>query len=174
MPRYEYKVVPAPQKGTKARKVKTPEARFSLSIENLLNKMGAEGWEYQRAELLPSDERTGLTGSATNWRNVLIFRRAIDTVEDFSPEVIDLPEPLAELPAVAAPAPISESVDEPPIHSDQDAPELEEPENTTEGTDETDDPEQTEDVQPTFRRRSRSDDASDDSDDPDQDKTDKS
>lgn len=76
MPAYEYKVVPAPAKGTKAKGVKTPEARFANSVEILLNEMAAEGWEFQRAELLPSEERSGLTGSTTNWRNVLVFRRA--------------------------------------------------------------------------------------------------
>ena len=39
---YEYKVVPAPTKGTKAKGVKGPEARFSLSVETLLN----EVWGY--------------------------------------------------------------------------------------------------------------------------------
>jgi len=77
MQAFEYKVVPAPHKGTKAKGVKTPEARFANSVEIILNEMAAEGWEYQRAELLPSDERTGLTGTTTNWRNVLIFRRAL-------------------------------------------------------------------------------------------------
>lgn len=77
MPAFEYKVVPAPAKGTKAKGIKTPEARFANSVEITLNEMAAEGWEYLRAELLPSEERSGLTGSTTNWRNVLIFRRAI-------------------------------------------------------------------------------------------------
>ncbi|MFV1594345.1 DUF4177 domain-containing protein [Phaeobacter sp. JH20_36] len=77
MQAFEYKVVPAPAKGTKAKGVKTAEARFANSIDILLNDMAAEGWEYQRAELLPSEERSGLTGSTTNWRNVLIFRRAL-------------------------------------------------------------------------------------------------
>ncbi|MEX0338726.1 MAG: DUF4177 domain-containing protein [Arenibacterium sp.] len=78
MPKFEYKVVPAPQKGRKAKGVKTPEARFALSVEDVLNDMGAEGWEYLRAELLPSEERSGLTSSTKNWRNVLVFRRAIE------------------------------------------------------------------------------------------------
>ncbi|UWQ82330.1 DUF4177 domain-containing protein [Leisingera caerulea] len=77
MQAFEYKVVPAPAKGTKAKGVKTPEARFANSIEILLNEMAAEGWEFQRAELLPSEERSGLTGSSTNWRNVMVFRRAL-------------------------------------------------------------------------------------------------
>ena len=73
MARYEYQVVPAPSKGTKAKGVKAPEARFSLTLQDLMNEKGAEGWEYQRAETLPSEERKGLTGSATNWRHVLIL-----------------------------------------------------------------------------------------------------
>ena len=77
MPNYEYRVIPAPTKGRKAKGIKTPEERFSLSVEDVLNRMGVEGWEYQRAELLPSTERSGLTGSATNWRNVLVFRRLL-------------------------------------------------------------------------------------------------
>ncbi|PIE14576.1 MAG: hypothetical protein CSA70_02200 [Rhodobacterales bacterium] len=72
---YEYKVLPAPRKGTKAKGVKAPEARFSLSLQTLMNELAAEGWEFQRAETLPSEERTGLTGSTTVYRDVLVFRR---------------------------------------------------------------------------------------------------
>ena len=75
---YEYKVVPAPVKGTKARGVKTPEARFSLSLEELMNAYGADGWEYQRADILPSEERRGLRSSQTVYRTDLVFLRAIE------------------------------------------------------------------------------------------------
>lgn len=75
MTQYECKVVPAPTKGLKASGVKTPEGRFANAVQGVLNQWGGEGWEYLRAELLPSDERSGLTGSTTNWRNVLVFRR---------------------------------------------------------------------------------------------------
>lgn len=77
MPRYEYKVVPAPAKGQKAKGVKTPQDRFAHSIETTLNILAAEGWEYLRADMLPSEERSGLTGTTTNWRNVLVFRRVV-------------------------------------------------------------------------------------------------
>ncbi len=92
MPKYEYKVIPAPSKGTKAKGVKTVEGRFALSVEGVLNQMGAEGWEYLRAELLPSDERSGLTGSTTNWRNVLVFRRtADDDIDKLRPRLVHMP-----------------------------------------------------------------------------------
>lgn len=103
MQAFEYKVVPAPHKGTKAKGVKTPENRFANSIEITLNEMAAEGWEYQRAELLPSEERSGLTGSTTNWRNVLIFRRALAPAQAESTPVETAA--VAAAPAVTAPAP---------------------------------------------------------------------
>jgi hypothetical protein len=95
MTTYQYRVVPAPTKGLKAKGIKGPEARFSNAIEDLMNTMGAEGWEYQRAETLPSQERVGLTGSATQWRNVLVFRKPRGTdVSDFSPELLPAPFPI--------------------------------------------------------------------------------
>ncbi len=83
MTRYEYRVVPAPTRGRKARGVKRPEMKFSLALQDLMNQMGADGWEYQRAETLPSVERAGLTSTTTEWRNVLVFRRLhIETEDD--------------------------------------------------------------------------------------------
>ncbi|WP_424985998.1 DUF4177 domain-containing protein [Microbulbifer sp. S227A] len=118
MPRYEYKVVPAPQKGQKSKGVKTPEGRFALSIEAVLNEMAASGWEYLRAELLPSEERSGLTGSATNWRNVLIFRRALE--EDLAVVAPVMDTPATEGPAIVPAPPVTaeEPARMPPIVSD--------------------------------------------------------
>ncbi len=127
MPRYEYKVIPAPQKGAKAKGVKTPEGRFATSVEQVLNEMGQQEWEYQRAELLPSEERSGLTGSTTNWRNVLVFRRVIEAEAaevvapvatpspTETPEGVPLAQPVPGPDAVQAPDPISAEVDEPPL-----------------------------------------------------------
>ena len=75
MRKFEYKAVPAPTTGTKAKGVKTTDERFALSMTDALNDMAAEGWEYVRAEMLPCDERKGLTGTQKTYQNVLIFRR---------------------------------------------------------------------------------------------------
>ena len=107
MPRYEYKVVPAPTKGLKAKNVKGAEARFSHALQELMNGLSGYGWEYQRAETLPSIERAGLTGSTTEWRNVLVFRRLREAEpEDQTaptellpppqPDTHDTPKPEAE------------------------------------------------------------------------------
>jgi len=97
MPTYEYKVVPAPTKGLKAKGVKGPEARFSHAIEDLMNTFATEGWEYQRAETLPSTERAGLTGSTTEWRNLLVFRRLRPVAAELpAPQLLPSPEAIAD------------------------------------------------------------------------------
>jgi hypothetical protein len=77
MQRFEYKVIPAPKRGEKARGVKTTEDRFAYTLTQLMNQLGAEGWDYVRADALPCDERVGLTGTRTTYQNMLVFRRAI-------------------------------------------------------------------------------------------------
>ena len=104
MPQYQYKVISAPNRGVKAKGVKSPEDRISPALEEVMNQMAAEGWEYQRAETLPSVERSGLTSTTTNWRNVLVFRKILDEA---------IPEPASiVLPATAARS-------EPPIATPQ-------------------------------------------------------
>lgn len=112
---WEYKVVPAPAKGLKDKSVKGVEARFAHAVEVLLNEMGAEGWEFWRAETLPSEERVGLTGSQTVWRHLIVFRRS--TAEQFD-EPIALIEDMASAPARGAA--VDDGVDrsEPPLTGD--------------------------------------------------------
>lgn len=78
MQRFEYKVIPAPKRGEKARGVKTAEDRFAYALTQLMNQLGAEGWDYVRADALPCEERVGLTGTKTTFQNMLVFRRLID------------------------------------------------------------------------------------------------
>lgn len=87
MAAFEYKVVPAPRQGEKARGVKTTADRFALTLTTLMNALGRDGWEYLRADTLPCEERVGFTGKQTAFQNMLVFRRALAA------------------PAVAAPAP---------------------------------------------------------------------
>lgn len=101
MPRYEYKVIPAPRRGEKARGVKTTEERFALALTGVMNALGAEGWDYVRADTLPVDERSGLTGTKTSFQNLLVFRREI--AEMAAPAAG--PVLVAALPAAALAAP---------------------------------------------------------------------
>lgn len=91
---YDYKVVPAPTKGQKARGVKTPEARFANTVEQALNSLALEGWEFLRAETLPSEERQGLTHTATTFRSILVFRRPQQPAEAASLPLLALEAPI--------------------------------------------------------------------------------
>lgn len=80
MPSYEYRVVPAPRVAAKEKGAKTTDARFAATLTRLMNDLGADGWEYQRAETLPCDERRGLTGKVETTQHVLVFRREKESV----------------------------------------------------------------------------------------------
>jgi hypothetical protein len=92
MAQFEYKVVPAPVKGEKVRGAKTTADRFAITLTTLMNDLGRDGWEYQRADTLPCEERVGFTGRQTTFQHMLVFRRAV---------VVEAP--VAALPAPAAP-----------------------------------------------------------------------
>lgn len=81
MSRYEYKVIPAPRKGTKSKDAKTSDARLALSIEDIMNEMGAQGWYYLRSDTLPIEERSGLTGKTTTFQHLLVFVRDADEAD---------------------------------------------------------------------------------------------
>ena len=74
---FEYKVVPAPTRGRKAKGAKTAADRFANALEATMNELAEDGWEYLRADTLPSEERQGFTGRTTVFQNLLVFRRAI-------------------------------------------------------------------------------------------------
>jgi hypothetical protein len=97
MIRYEYKVVAAPSKGIKGKGVRGAEARFSYALQELMNGLSKSGWEYQRAETLPSIERSGIASTTTEWRNVLVFRRPrTGDASEFQPELLPPPAEQAE------------------------------------------------------------------------------
>ncbi len=87
MTHYEYKAIPAPTRGTKAKGVKTTADRFALTLTDALNDQSAEGWEFVRAETLPCEERSGLTSKTTSFQHLLIFRREVEEI-DLSDETV--------------------------------------------------------------------------------------
>lgn len=135
MKTHEYKVIPAPTKGEKAKAAKGPEGRFAVSMSRLLNEMAEQGWEYIRADILPSEERSGLTSTQTVWRTLLVFRRPVPqaaAVTPFRHEPVVAavaPPPAGPLPAgpeVTAPEPVApeplaeEDASDSPAKSDAD------------------------------------------------------
>jgi hypothetical protein len=112
MTSFEYKVMPAPMRGLKAKGVKGTPARFANALETVMNDLGAEGWEYQRTDTLPVQERQGLTGKTTSFQNMLVFRRAIvSDVADLTP-VAALIEDQSAQPIVEDAVPIADTSDD--------------------------------------------------------------
>ncbi len=99
MSHYEYKVVPAPKKGLKGKGVKGAEERFANALMTAMNQLGAEGWEYQRSDTLPCEERSGMMGKSTTFQNMLVFRREV-LVEAEGTDIVEVE--VAPVAAVAA------------------------------------------------------------------------
>lgn len=123
MQSYEYLTVPAPTKGAKIKGLKTASERFAYQLTVLLNQLAADGWEFWRADTLPSEERKGLTGTTLVPHNLLIFRR---------PSAEVLAETIAKSdnrPLAAPVAPTSGG----PVHASRQEPQFRDP--TPRGTD---------------------------------------
>ncbi|GGL66944.1 DUF4177 domain-containing protein [Wenxinia marina] len=100
MRNYEYKVVPAPKRGVKAKGLKGSEEQFAHAVSTAMNDLAAEGWEYLRADTLPCEERQGLTGRTTVFQNLLVFRRPAADAASAEPDPV---APEAEAPKALAP-----------------------------------------------------------------------
>ncbi|MEJ6641300.1 MAG: DUF4177 domain-containing protein [Octadecabacter sp.] len=79
-------------RGLKARGVKGTPARFANALQTVMNDLGVEGWEYQRTDTLPVEERQGLTGKTTTFQNMLVFRRTLDAAAEEAPVIAALIE----------------------------------------------------------------------------------
>jgi len=97
MSAFEYKVIPAPRRGEKARGVKGTEAMFAHALETVMNTLGAQGWDYLRTDTLPCEERQGLTGRTTNYQNMLVFRRALAPAAPATQPVPQIAAPVARM-----------------------------------------------------------------------------
>jgi len=112
MQSYEYKVVPAPVRGEKARGLKTAPDRFANALATLMNRLGQDGWEYLRAETLPAEERAGLMRHTTVYHNVLVFRRPLSAATPARPgtaAALSVVAPTGEAPRLSAPAAVPDS-----------------------------------------------------------------
>ena len=118
MAHYEYKVVPAPKRGEKVRGVRASEDRFAIALTNVMNTHAAEGWEYQRTETLPAEEREGLMGKATVFQNMMVFRRVRAFVSDPVAETPVMIEDKRAEPATDESAEAAAPAEEPVIDRD--------------------------------------------------------
>lgn len=111
---FEYKIIPAPMRGLKGKGIKGTPARFANALQLVMNDLGAQGWEYQRTDTLPVEERVGLTKKSTSFQNMLVFRRTLELEQADAPEVAALIEDqtsVIEAPVAAKPEPDTELED---------------------------------------------------------------
>lgn len=79
---YEYKVTPAPRRPNRIKGVKSQAEAFAATLAEAINVAAREGWEYVRAEQLPSIDRGGWFRRSTETvETVLIFRRERTSAE---------------------------------------------------------------------------------------------
>ncbi|MEM9762803.1 MAG: hypothetical protein AAF968_09865, partial [Pseudomonadota bacterium] len=75
---YQYKLVGAPERGTRRRGTKTGSERVAAAMQEIVAQHAQEGWEYLRTDTLPVSEPRGFLGGRREvMRAVLVFRRAV-------------------------------------------------------------------------------------------------
>lgn len=124
---FEYKVVPAPARGVKAKGLKTPEDRFAYALETAMNDLAREGWEYVRADTLPCEQRDGLMSKTTAFQNLLVFRREKATPVAM---ITSRQEPEFAPPPVAAPTLQEDAAGPDTVDDYNDATEIGDPDET--------------------------------------------
>ena len=93
---FDYKAVPAPRRAKKSRGVKSASDLFALTITEAINEHARQGWEYLRAERLPSTPSGGWFHKAVEQdETLLIFRRPRETLD---PQLAALADPAPEGP----------------------------------------------------------------------------
>jgi Domain of unknown function (DUF4177) len=116
MANFEYRVVPAPKKGARSWGLKSSEDRFATALAKVMNDLAAEGWEYQRSDTLPCEEKSGFRGKSTVFQNMLVFRREREAGAAIAP----VAAPLVAEPRLSRtePEPAQTERAEPPISAE--------------------------------------------------------
>ena len=94
MNKYEYKLVPMPEiKASARRQVK--DGIFGVPVVDMMNELGANGWDYARTEVLTTTHRSILGRKRVSQDPVMVFRRPTGTIESKEAKArIALTEPL--------------------------------------------------------------------------------
>lgn len=83
---FEYKCVGAPERPKRQRGVRGRSDRVALAMQEIIAAEAVDGWEYQRTDLVPVEEKHGLFSRAHEvHRAVLVFRRELDPEPRFVP-----------------------------------------------------------------------------------------
>jgi hypothetical protein len=106
MSSHEYRVLPAPRRGLKAKGLRTAEDRFARAVETEMNRMAQDGWEFVRSDTLPCEQKPGwFSRPVTVFQTLLVFRRPLAESAAQAPRTA-MPPPVALTPPVGiAPPP---------------------------------------------------------------------
>lgn len=91
---YDYKIVPAPKKAKKIKGVSGSGELFALTLNEAINEIARQGWEYYCSETLTAQTPGGwFKRAVTEEQVVLVFRKPR---EHLSPRLASAPEITAE------------------------------------------------------------------------------
>ncbi len=95
---FEYTVIPAPTRTKRTKGKTTPAERLALAMEDSINEMASEGWEYWRTETLTVEDKPGrFSKIVERIETVLVFRKALyveeTRVESTAASAAPAPEP---------------------------------------------------------------------------------
>ncbi len=83
---FEYKCVGAPERPKRQRGVRGRSDRVALAMQEIIGAEAVDGWEYQRTDLVPVEEKRGIFSRAHEvHRAVLVFRRELEPEPRFVP-----------------------------------------------------------------------------------------
>ena len=92
--RYEYKLIPAPVEAPKVKGLKGATARYVHGLEEVLNAMGASGWDYVRCDRMHVTASRGwLRRPEERDETLLVFRRERAALGADRPAIEPAPEP---------------------------------------------------------------------------------
>ena len=101
MRRYEYKVVPVPEKCLSSKDAAAADDPAAFTVEVVLNDMAVEGWIYIRTDRMTM-QKAGILGQKDVSRDMMVFRRQPVGMADHAPVApVSEREPLALLPAAS-------------------------------------------------------------------------
>lgn len=114
MTRYEYKVVPAPEKPVRYTGLARGDDPFAVTLAELFNDMGRDGWAYLRTDTVT--ERRGVWPLRRRRvaREMFVFQRAKpepSRAQDATPALLLTAE--ARVPALAPPTPAPTAIQTP-------------------------------------------------------------
>lgn len=114
--RFEYKLIPAPAEPPRIKGVRGASARYARGLEDTLNEMAGQGWEYVRVDRVPVTASRGfLRRKEERDETLLVFRR--ERAAPAARATASAPSIVAEPPLPEAePAPAAEPADEVPSY----------------------------------------------------------